>query len=255
MKDANDISGLLASWPYDPEQDARIVRGRNGHEILQVRLPLGIEQYELKGRPDGLRPHGFESEFDYQLDRFEAARRAGDEDAFALGPDDCAELFREGTLYYYRYLHLFQLQNWHRTVRDTARNLRLFDFVREHARSEDDQLYLEKWRPYLLRINAVARAMVELEKGLHDRAVHIVNRAIEQIEALEEMDDETFQFEQNRSLIALRELAPQIKQSRPVSQIERLERALKAAIDEQKFERAAELRDEIRSLRKKRTSV
>lgn len=255
MKDSNDISELLESWPYDSERDTRFVRGRDGHEMLQVRLPLGIEQYELKGRPDGKRPHGFESELDYQLDRLEAARRTGGEDVFALSPDDCEELFREGTLYYHRYLHLFQLQDWHRTARDTARNLRLFDFVRDNARSEDDQTYLEKWRPYLVRINAVARAMIELEKGAHDRAVQIVNRAVEKIEELDEMDDDTFQFEQNRSLIALRELILQIKQSHPVSPLERLERALKAAIDQQDFEHAAELRDQIRSLRKKKTSA
>ena len=48
------------------------------------------------------------------------------------------------------------------TQRDTAtRNLRLFDFVHQHAHRKEDRHHLEQWRPYILRINAVARAWQE----------------------------------------------------------------------------------------------
>jgi hypothetical protein len=30
MSDAGDIRELLAGWPFDPENDARIVRGKDG---------------------------------------------------------------------------------------------------------------------------------------------------------------------------------------------------------------------------------
>ena len=58
MSKSWDLRAILAAWPYDPDDDARIVRGDDGREILQVRTPLGIEQYELEGRPDADRPHG-----------------------------------------------------------------------------------------------------------------------------------------------------------------------------------------------------
>jgi hypothetical protein len=243
-----DLRDVLKDWPYDPENDVRraVVGGR---EVLQVRLPLGMEQYELEGRPDGERPYGRESVLDHHLERLAEAERLGKPTEFALNSDQCAELFSEGTLYYYRYLHLFQARDWKGTVRDTTRNLRLFDLVRQYAEDQDDQVYLEQWRPYLLRMKAAAGAMIELDQEHFEQALAIVNAAIVSIEALEELDDETFQFERERSLAALKDMASQIEESKPVSELEQLERDLRHAIEEQHFEQAADLRDRIRALR------
>ena len=160
MSDPVDLRHLLKSWPYDPDNDARIVRGTDDREVLQVRTPLGIEQHEIDGRPDGVRPHGRESALDYYLQKLEQAKESGQEKDFELGPKQCSEIFNEGTLYYFRYVHLFQLKDWSRTVRDTDRNLRAFDLVHRYARREEDQQYLEKWRPYVLRVKASAAAML-----------------------------------------------------------------------------------------------
>src|SRR5215207_2696104 len=98
MSDWVDLRKMLKSWPYDPEDDARIIHGENGREILQVRTPVGIEQYETEGRPDGARPHGMESSLEYQLRRLEEAKIIGKEADFRLDESECAELFNEGTL-------------------------------------------------------------------------------------------------------------------------------------------------------------
>ena len=144
MSDSVDLRRILKGWPYDPDNDMRVVRGSDGRELLQVRTPLGIEQYEMDGRPDGARPHGLESAMDFYFQRLQEATAAGTEAEFDLSPNDCGELFNEGTLYYFRYVRLLQLKDWPRTVRDTARNLRVFDFVHRHARREEDRLFLEK---------------------------------------------------------------------------------------------------------------
>ena len=47
MSDDYDVRRLLENWPYDPDKNIRVLRGRDGRELLQVRLPLGLEQYEL----------------------------------------------------------------------------------------------------------------------------------------------------------------------------------------------------------------
>jgi len=249
MSDSLDLRGFLKAWPYDPEHDARIARGEDGREILQVRTPLGLEQYEMEGRPDGERPHGLESALEYYAQRLEQARAAGGETNFELKPRECQELFNEGTLYYFRYVRLFQLRDWARTVRDTTRNLRVFDFVHRHARREEDQQYLEKWRPYILRMKGSATAMLALEKQAHDEALRLTSEAIEQIEALDELDEETFKFERERSVTALRDLAEQIRKNRPMSELEQLEKQMRGAIERQEFERAAQLRDKIRGLK------
>jgi UvrB/uvrC motif len=250
MSHSADLRHVLETWPYDPDNEGRVVRGDDGRQILQVRTPLGIEQYELDGRPDGIHPHGKESALHFHLDRLERARRSGNEAGFELTSQDCGELFDEGMLYYFRYIRLFQLHDWRRTLRDTSRNLRVFDLVQRYAQREEDRQFLERWRPYILRINASAAAMQQLERNAFDKGLEIINKAVEKIEGLEDLDDETFAFERDRSLSTLRLLASQIQKSRPVSEMEKLETQLQRAIETQEFERAAQLRDHIRDLKK-----
>lgn len=246
-----DLRKILEAWPYDPDEDARLTRGDDGREILQVRTPLGIEQYELDGRPDGARPHGMESAFEYTLKQLEKARKSGKGDEFELSPQECGELFSEGTLYYFRYVRLFQLKDWKRTIRDTSRNLRVFDLVKEYARRTEDQLYLEKWRPYIIRVNSSAAIMLELEGQNYDEALRLANESLDKIRNLDDIEDETFEFEKERSLAAIGELADQIQKNRPLSELEQLEKQLRRAIERQEFERAAQLRDRIRALKQK----
>jgi hypothetical protein len=248
-----DITELLRSWPYDPDNEVRIISANDGREVIQVRTPLGIEQMELHGRPDGLRPMGMESFFDYYLSQLEKAKKEGRESEFELNHAQCIELFNEATLYYLRYLRLFQLQRWELTIRDTNRNLRVFDFVKEYACEETDKWYLEKWRPYILRINGVARAMLVLESGDPYAAINIVQDTINKIRSLPPLEDETFEFEYARSLKALEELLTHLRNTFGKSELERLEEELRWAIEEQAFERAAELRDRIRALKAKQT--
>jgi hypothetical protein len=245
-----DLRETLKNWPYDPENDARVATGKDGRFLLQVRTPLGIEQMEMDGRPDGTRPHGYESHLDFHLIRLEQTKLTGKEEEFRIDPTACAELFNEGMLYYFRYVRLFQLRDWARTVRDTSRNLRVFDFVHQHAEREEDQEFLEKWRPYILRIRASASALAELDKQHFDKALRLLSEGLRAIEDLNELEDETFKFERDRSLTALRELSEQISNARPLTKLERLEKQLHKAVDMQEFEQAAELRDRIRDLKK-----
>ena len=55
--------------------------------------------------------------------------------------------------------------------------------------------------------------------------------------SLDELEDETFSFERERSLGALRELSDQIQKNRPLSELEQLEKQLGRAIERQEFER------------------
>jgi hypothetical protein len=253
MSRSFDLHAWLESWPYDPENELRVVPGRHGRNVLQVRLPLGVEQYELDGRPDGLEPHGCESFLDHHLAQLESAVARGEADTFTLNPAACAELFQEGTLYYFRYLRFFQMRDWPRAIRDTARNLRLFDFVHRYAENQEDRLHLEQWRPYLIRMNAMAETLHALETERHEEALEIARNAIQRIEKLDEIDDDTFRHEKERSLEALHEIVSHIDEIRPLPELERLQRELDQAVALQKFERAAALRDRIRLLRGKPT--
>ena len=86
-----DISHLLEQWGYQPGQVVvRRFKGKDGREKIQLRVDLGLLQMNAEGRPDGKRPFGHESLFDYYKSRLEKHRDAhGDDDSFELKPDDC----------------------------------------------------------------------------------------------------------------------------------------------------------------------
>src|SRR3954451_20735596 len=63
---SKDITPLLKGWDYEPGTiNVRKINGADGHPKLQMRLDLGLIQMEMNGRPDGARPHGFDSLLEY----------------------------------------------------------------------------------------------------------------------------------------------------------------------------------------------
>lgn len=254
MSENFDLKDILESWPYDPNATTRVVELSDTRTVIQVRLPFGIEQFERDRRPDGKRPHNCESLLDCLMRRQARAEAQGKGDTFRLSRPDCSRLFEEGVLYYHRYLRLFEMQDWERVVRDTARNISLFDFVRKFAAHPDDREYLEQWRPYILRINAVSKVMMSLQQDNYNQALTIATRAIARIRKLPEFESETFSFERDRSLEVLEELVAQVKRTMPIGELELLEREMARAIGREEYELAAELRDRIRSLKGKKAS-
>ena len=230
-----------------------IGKGR-GCEI-QIRVDQGafqgILQLNLDGRPDGRRPHGQDFALDYYRDELKKYRRehGARGEGFALDEAACRELFDEGSRLYKRYAFLIQLNDFRRVVRDTERNMELFRFVNRYAERDEDSDNLEKWWPYILRINGVARAMIAIGDQDYDSALDIVRGTCAQISTWPEVDAEEFYIERERSEAALEELEQEILQKRPLSQQEQLEHWLQEAVDSEEFEKAALLRDELKKLR------
>jgi hypothetical protein len=162
---------ILESWPYDAEENVRVAFGEGRRKVILVRQPMGLEQYEMDHRPDGRRLDGKESLLDVQSARLQAGDRANAADGFKLNAKECAELFDEGLLYHSRASLLVRLKDWPRAERDTARNLRLIEFIKHHARSGEDSEPFEQWRPDVERINAYARAMSLLEQCRYREAL------------------------------------------------------------------------------------
>ena len=123
---SEDLSALLQDWPYDPDNTVRTIIAEDGRKVMQVRLPLGIEQYELEGRPDGAEPFGHDTVVETLEERLsQYVEEHGSDEGFELDHDDAVLLQNEGVLFYYRYLLLFQTNDFERTTRDTEHNLRL----------------------------------------------------------------------------------------------------------------------------------
>jgi hypothetical protein len=252
-----DLAPLLNAWPYDPEHAARKIAGADGREKVQLRVRVGtyhgIVQLESDGRPDGERPHGAEFALDFHEERQRAATAGGLK--FSLDHRAAHELFDEGTLVYERYVVLLQLGDWERVIRDTERNIRLFRFVHRWAERAEDREHLEKWWPYILRINAMARIERARAAGDFNAALAVLHEARQRIAELPEQEDETFRVERERSRKALSEIEQVLELARPLDEVERLEREKRAAVRRQEYERAAALRDRISALRQTRDAA
>ena len=127
-----DISHLLEHWDYQPGQVVvRKFVGKDGQEKIQLRVDLGILQMNALGRPDGKRPFGHASLFDFYMSKLQTHRQStgADDEAFTLKAEDCARLQMEAFQYHHRYICLLQLEDFAGALRDTARNLKFFDFV------------------------------------------------------------------------------------------------------------------------------
>jgi hypothetical protein len=178
-----DLRGILRDWAYDPENSARLVGTARGREFVLVRQPMGLEQYELDGRPDGIRPYGMDSALEFHLSRLAAAERLGSGDAFHLVRADCAELFEESLMIYRRGLFFLSLKDWKRAARDAAWSLKLLGFVKRAADLEEDREQLEGWRPGLTQMNAIAQAMIHLEKGEDGKALVVALAGIPEFQS------------------------------------------------------------------------
>jgi hypothetical protein len=247
---SGDITDILRSWDFDGDNQVRIIQAADGRDVLQIRQPLGIEQYELDGRPDGKFFEGRECYLDVVKEKLQEQSGAlGVEEGFRVSREQFRLLQNEGILYYYRYLILFQIGDFERTVRDTEHNLELCDLVEKYAESEDDKKEILQYRPYILRMFAIAKAMISLHQQLKAAAREILESAIEEIENMPTIDTPAFQFERIRSLKYLRSTLKQVLEQK-MSPLDKLRKELDTAVEEENYELAAKLRDKIRTLKK-----
>lgn len=246
---SKDLSVLLHEWDYNPnEVTVRRILGNDGREKIQMRLDLGVLQMEVVGRPDGKRPFGHESLLEYHLTRREEADRDGQWLDWSLSGDECAEIKQEAMQYYYRYLSLFHLGDYWGVIRDSERNVRAFDLIRDYAVEESDRMSLEQFRPYVLMMNARAKACIALEENSYDRALELIDNGIDSIkDFFRDMDREEL-IDQCREIQFLDEWAERIETNRPLNAADRLRRELSQAVETEDYERAAKLRDELRQM-------
>ena len=81
-----------------------------------------------------------------------------------------------------------------------------------------------------------------------EEALGCIQEVREEIEDLSEVEAEEFFVEKKNSLEALDELEEELRESKPLSEEEQLQRDLDEAVKQEDFERAAFLRDQIKDL-------
>lgn len=246
----DDISHLLTTWPHEPARlNVRRIMGDDGRPKLQVRLDLGLLQMEIDGRPDGQKPNGFESLLAVHESRL---RRYGEVDSgsssagFVLSEDDCRALREEAVQVYHRYVALFALGDYERVIRDTSRNLALFDLCRDYGRTEFDRTVLDQFRPTALMMRARAAAELALASGQPKQALAALDHGLSELRATFDDLGRGAEFESANEVQLLRGMRDALVPKLPASQKAELQERLRAALDAENYELAAILRDELR---------
>ncbi len=247
-----DISHLLENWDYQPGQVvARRFMGEDGREKIQLRVDLGILQMNAQGRPDGKRPFGHSSVFDYYVSKLSEHIREnqGTSDDFSITPEDAAKLQIEALQYHHRSICYMQLEDYAAVIKDTERVLKLFNLVAEHAESEELAWSMQQFRPQVLMLNTRAKATQKL-------LVEDYAGAIETIEAgLEEFRDfygayNRIDMAESPEVQSLEHWLEEVQHKRPLSTREKLELDLNEAVQREDYERAARVRDALRNLKR-----
>jgi hypothetical protein len=264
-----DITQVLKTWPYNPQHKIRIVTAQDDRKVIQLRLPLGIEQYELDGRPDGARPYGSGSvleEFENRAEEYSDTRISSGE-GFGISHEEYLELRSEAAQYYSRYLLLFQSGEFAKALRDALHSMRICSFVEKYVRADQDREVFLQYKPYIIWIYTISRLMLLLQAQDLRHAQLVLQEAIAEINNLAGIDAPAFLYEKERSLrhleSALRQIDFQNEESPPAQNapeavhltsapprketrsIQRLQEELRKAIHEENYEKAALIRDKL----------
>lgn len=239
MARRDNIDRILRDWTFDPESgNVRITKGDDGREVIQMRIDLGLMQLELTGRPDGVRPQGFESYYDFLVGE---AVHLGDE--FVMSEEQCLEADREFLQFYHRRNCWLRLRKFRSAIDDAEHTLGLMDFCRDHSPDEAWTVSHEQYRPFVLFQRTQAEALAELEEKGPQQAVAAIERGLDRIREVFAEHEAEEHYEEDEMVIRLRELRDSLRDQ--FDDESKLRQKLNEAVAAEQYELAARLRDEI----------
>ena len=241
MPSPRDIDSLLRNWDFRPgEVNARLIKTRSGRHVLQMRIDMGVVQMETDLRPDGQRPNGAETYYDYLVG--EVIREG---DAFRLTKEQCIEADREFAQFYQRRLCWLSLRAYRQAARDADHSLAFMDFVREHSPDEEWTLSHEQYRPFVLFHRVQAAALAALEENGPEASIGEINQGLTMFRDLFARYDAAQQFDDDELVKRLQEMRESVRQRYEIGRT--LAEQLAEAVKAEDYELAAKIRDRIRS--------
>ncbi len=238
MSRNQSIDRILTDWPYDPGNvNVRIVRGDDSRDVIQMRVDMGLLQMETRGRPDGSRPKGYESYFDYLVSQ--TIR----DDEFEMTEEQCLEADREFVQFYHRRVCWLTLREYGRAVADADHTLALMDFCLDHSPDDEWTMTHEQYRPFVLFHRIQAAALEQLDQQAAEAAVHTINVGLDHLRELFVEHDAEDMFDDNELVVRLTELRESLRDNYRVGRT--LEEQLQDAVACEQYELAAKIRDEL----------
>lgn len=172
-----DIGPILRFW-LEAAGDMRVTLFQDHlhEEKLQIAMRSGTLHIGLTGRPDGFRPLGYDSYFDYysaqtHSDCQKASPPSQDEETILL-------LKQEFILYFTRNLALFHVGRYHRAAQDARHNLHLLGLGSHCFADTAIQLSFLRHQPEVQLLYYRALAMISLEEGQVDEAIRYLRQGL-----------------------------------------------------------------------------
>lgn len=239
MASPKDIDHLLEDWPYEPgEISVRLICASGGRDVLQMRVEMGILQLEVEHRPDGQRPGGADTYFDYLV-----GMSTNEGDSLVLSEEQCNGADEEFMQFYQRRLCWLALKEYLHAVRDADHNLAFMDFVRKHSPSDQWTWSHEQYRPFILFHRTQAAALAALDESGPQAAIEQFNQGLTQIESFFEEHGIEEQYKDDEMAGRLIEMRESLRDHYSVGRT--LGEQLAAAVAKEQYELAAKLRDKI----------
>jgi hypothetical protein len=244
---SQDIDAAVKGWDFKPGVvQARQVQASDGRQVIQMRVDLGLLQIETSNRPDGTRPHGYATYFDYLRQQARVADRAGQ--SFVLSEEHCEEADREFIQYYHRRICWLALRNYAQAIADADHTLAFMSFVRDHSPNEEYAQAHEQYRGFVLFHRTQAKAALAVEKDDPEEALDAIHEGLEKLRAFFTEYGAEEHMEEDGMVQQLR------KMDRSLRKLHNIEATLQEQLDEavakEQYETAARLRDELRRRRK-----
>ena len=235
-----DIDFVLRDWEYKAGVvQARLVDAAGGRQVIQMRVDLGVLQLETDGRPDGARPHGHDTYYDYLHERSRQAQRTGR--SFVLSEEESQEADREFLQFYHRRVCWLALREYPRAIRDADHTLTFMDLVKRHSPGEEYTQAHEQYRGFVIFHRTQAASALQVEKNNPEQAVDEVRSGLERLKAFFTEFGIEEQMEEDPMVQHLRKIESTLREQYHIGAT--LHEQLEQAIADEDYERAAQLRD------------
>ncbi|QDT12165.1 UvrB/UvrC motif-containing protein [Planctomycetes bacterium K23_9] len=238
MKRTMHLDDILSDWDFNPSTlNVRLTKGKDGRDVIQMRVDLGIMQLETTGRPDGQPIEECETYLEYLQNQV-----LGEPD-FRVTEEQCNEIDREFMQFYHRRICWLRLQYYHRAVMDADHTLLLMDLCEKVSDDEEWNGTHEQYRPFVLFHRTQASALGALEENSGEEAVQEINLGLETMRKFFSKHEAEEHFESDELVVRLSELRESLRNEYEVGQT--LKERLTEAVEQEQYELAAQLRDEL----------
>lgn len=176
------LDEILDSLAFDADYPVKVLRLADEKEVVIVQQnAFTISRIYTSGRPDGKKPHGRDSYYDYFSEQLEDYKQQhGNDEGFGLTPEDWHALFQESYDRYIRYFLFAGIKRWADVKRDTNANITVVDLARKYAPA-DVAWEIYQYKGYILMMNSISGAELLLIANDRPGALQQVDLGIQRI--------------------------------------------------------------------------